>query len=41
MIKGDIRVTIPNLHHGKDIGVGLLSQILKDAGISRENWLSE
>jgi hypothetical protein len=28
-------------HHGKDIGVKLLFQILREAGISREEWLSK
>ncbi|MCJ7445748.1 MAG: type II toxin-antitoxin system HicA family toxin [Methanotrichaceae archaeon] len=40
MVKANIRITIPNPHYGKDIGVGLLAQILKEAGISRENWIS-
>ena len=40
MVKGDIRVAIPNSHRDKDIGVRLLVQILKEAGISREDWLS-
>jgi len=38
--RGRVYVTIPNLHHGKDFGVGLLAQILKEAEISREDWLS-
>jgi predicted RNA binding protein YcfA (HicA-like mRNA interferase family) len=40
MVYGNIRVTIPNLHHGKDLGVKLLAQILKEGEISREDWLS-
>ena len=39
MVKGDIRVTIPNTHQGKDIGVRLLAQVLKEAGIGRKDWL--
>jgi len=39
MIKGEIRITVPNIHQGKDIGVGLLAQILKEAGIARAEWL--
>jgi predicted RNA binding protein YcfA (HicA-like mRNA interferase family) len=39
MVKGDIRVTIPNTHQGKDIGVRLLTQVLKEAGIGRGDWL--
>ena len=35
MVKGDIRVTIPNTHQGKEIGVRLLAQVLKEAGIGR------
>jgi predicted RNA binding protein YcfA (HicA-like mRNA interferase family) len=41
MVKGDIRVTIPNMHQGKDIGVRLLAQVLKEAGIERKEWLLE
>ena len=37
LIKDNIRLTIPNPHQG-DIGVDLLSRILKQAGISREEW---
>jgi predicted RNA binding protein YcfA (HicA-like mRNA interferase family) len=40
MIKDDILIILPNPHHGEDIGVKLLSQILKEAGIDREKWLS-
>jgi len=39
MVKGEIRVTIPNLHKGTDIGVSLLAKVLKEAGIDREDWL--
>jgi len=38
MIKGNLRLTIPNPHHG-DIGPDLLVRILKQAGIEREQWL--
>ncbi len=34
---GDISVPIPNPHQG-DIDVGLLSEILRQAGITREEW---
>lgn len=37
MRKGNLRVTLPNPHRG-DIGVPLLSHILKQAGVSREHW---
>lgn len=39
MIKGDLVLTIPN-PHGSDIGVDLLTRILRQAGISRTDWLS-
>jgi predicted RNA binding protein YcfA (HicA-like mRNA interferase family) len=39
MQKGERTVRIPNPHQG-DIGKGLLNQILKQAGISREEWES-
>lgn len=37
MIRKDLRLTIPN-PHGKLIGIDLLARILKQAGISREEW---
>lgn len=40
MIKGDLVLTIPNPHR-RDIGVGLLSRLLRQAGISREQWLEQ
>ena len=39
MSKGTRKVRIPNPHQRKDIGVGLLSTILEQASISREEWL--
>jgi len=39
MTKGEFRLTIPN-PHAQDIGVPLLKEILKRAGISREEWLA-
>ena len=39
MVRGDVRATIPNIH-GEDIGVALLSRILKRAGVSRDEWES-
>lgn len=37
MVKGDLVLTIPNLHR-KEISVDLLVRILKQAGVSREDW---
>lgn len=37
MVKGNLRLTLPNPHHG-EIGKELLSRILKQAGISRSEW---
>ncbi len=37
MLKGDLTLTVPNPHHG-DIGRELLTRILRQAGISREEW---
>ena len=31
---------LPNPHQGRDVDVRLIKTILKDAGISREEWLS-
>jgi predicted RNA binding protein YcfA (HicA-like mRNA interferase family) len=38
MCRGDLTVIIPNPHEG-DISVGLLSRILRQAGVSRDEWL--
>jgi predicted RNA binding protein YcfA (HicA-like mRNA interferase family) len=38
MARGDVVVAIPN-PHGRDIGIGLLSRILRQAGVSRAEWL--
>ena len=38
MMRGDLVLTIPNPHR-RDIGVALLSRILRRAGISKEEWL--
>jgi len=38
MVKGEFRLTIPNPHR-QDIGVPLLKEILKRAGITHEEWL--
>lgn len=40
MRRDDITVIIPNLHEG-DISVGLLRRFLRQAGISRKEWLDE
>ncbi len=37
MVRGDVVVTIPNPHRG-DIGVGLLTRILRQAGVPRHEW---
>lgn len=37
MRRGDTTVTMPN-PHGSDIGVQLLTRILHQAGINREEW---
>ena len=39
MVRQDRRLILPNPHRG-DIGVALLSRILDEAGISREEWES-
>jgi len=37
MVRGDHVLTIPNPHRG-DIGIELLTVILRQAGISRREW---
>jgi len=40
MIRGNDTIIIPNPHHGEKIGIELLSKILRDGCISREEWFS-
>jgi predicted RNA binding protein YcfA (HicA-like mRNA interferase family) len=40
MIRGALKVRIPNPHHRKDISAPLLNEILRQAGISDEEWES-
>jgi len=37
MRREDVTVIIPNRHEG-DIGIGLLTRLLRQAGVSREEW---
>jgi predicted RNA binding protein YcfA (HicA-like mRNA interferase family) len=37
MVKDDLTLTIPNPHQ-KDIGRELLTRILRQAGVSKEEW---
>lgn len=39
MIKGNLRLAIPNPHR-QEISTDLLSRLIKQAKISREDWLS-
>ena len=39
MAKGDISVIIRNSHRGEDIGASLIARILKQAAVSRQEWL--
>lgn len=39
MVRGGVRQTIPN-YHDAEIGVDLLSRILRQAGVTREEWES-
>jgi predicted RNA binding protein YcfA (HicA-like mRNA interferase family) len=38
MVRGNLTLSIPNPHRG-DIGRDLLSRILRQAGVSREEWV--
>jgi predicted RNA binding protein YcfA (HicA-like mRNA interferase family) len=38
MKRGHVTVIIPN-EHQTDIGPGFLSRLLRQAGVSREEWL--
>ena len=37
MVRDKRRVTLPN-PHGEDIGTDLLARVLKQAGVTREEW---
>ena len=37
MLKNNLRLTLPNPHHG-DISKGLRARIIKQAGLSRKDW---
>ena len=39
LVRWTLRLRIPN-PHGADIGANLLTRILRDAGVSREEWES-
>ena len=39
MRRGSVTLIIPNEHEG-DIGPGFLIRLLKQAGVSREEWLN-
>jgi len=38
MVKGNQKIRIPNPHGSTEIGVPLLKEILRQAGISEEDW---
>ena len=40
MIKGGLVLTVPN-QHPEDISVDLILRIIRQSGISREDWLKE
>jgi predicted RNA binding protein YcfA (HicA-like mRNA interferase family) len=40
MIRGNLRLTVPNPHREK-IGIHLLMRILRQAGISKEEWMEK
>ena len=40
MRRDQLTLVLPNPHEG-DIGVGLLVRILRQAGVTREEWLGE
>ena len=40
MTRSGIYVRVPNPHRGEDISIRLLSRILRDGRISREEWFS-
>jgi predicted RNA binding protein YcfA (HicA-like mRNA interferase family) len=39
MVKEDLKVRIPNPHQAVDISDSLLREILRQAGISKDDWI--
>jgi predicted RNA binding protein YcfA (HicA-like mRNA interferase family) len=38
MVKGDVKIRIPNPHKGSDISEALLNEILRQANIEKADW---
>ncbi len=38
MIKGEMKIRIPNPHTSKEIHISLLKELLRQSGISKEEW---
>jgi predicted RNA binding protein YcfA (HicA-like mRNA interferase family) len=38
MVKGELKIRIPNPHRGGEVSESLLHEILRQAGISRDEW---
>ncbi|MEW5933936.1 MAG: type II toxin-antitoxin system HicA family toxin [Bacillota bacterium] len=38
MRKGSLKVRVPNPHHSGEVSVGLLREILRQAGVTPEEW---
>ncbi len=38
MVKGQKKIRIPNPHRGRDIHISLVKEILRQAGISDDEW---
>ena len=38
MQMGRLKIRIPNPHGGQDIGMGLLAEILRQAGVEKSVW---
>ncbi|MBI4523930.1 MAG: type II toxin-antitoxin system HicA family toxin [Deltaproteobacteria bacterium] len=38
MVKGNLKVRVPNPHHGQTISVGLVKKIIGQAGLTEEEW---
>lgn len=39
MARGEISIIIPNSHRGEEVSKSLIARILKQAGVSRQDWL--
>lgn len=38
MVRGQLKLVVPNPHHGEEIGRDLLTRVLRQAGVEKDEW---